>query len=128
MLELVTGLGKSSGQALLGIAHHPAEDLRGGRKCHELRAEPRLRAYACGSACGERVAEGRRREERAEKVRPAAIVLLGRALALLVAADRDVLGAVIRGDVGATEGECCRREGEQAAEQLLRARADRPGP
>ena len=45
------------------------------------------------------------------------------AIAVLVAADRDVLGAVVGGELGAAHCERGRREGEQAGEELARHRA-----
>ena len=92
----------------------------------ELRAEPRgparrAQAQRAASVLPIAVVD----EQRAEQVRAAAVVLLRRALPLLVAADRDVLGAVVGGDVRAAQRESGRREREQAADELLRRRADR---
>src|SRR5947208_11155138 len=89
MLKLVAGLGESAREAVLGIAHHPAEDLGRCGKRHELRAEPRGPAEVEGCARREHVADRGGREQGADQVRPAAAVLLRRALALLVRADRD---------------------------------------
>ena len=50
-------------------------------------------------------------------------MLLRPVLAVLVAADRDVLGAVVGGKLAAAEGERGRPDREQAAQQLLRDRA-----
>jgi len=57
-----------------------------------------------GSACRERVPDRRRREQRPEQMGAAALVLALSPLAVLVRADRDVLGAVVGGDFGAAAG------------------------
>src|SRR5580765_1339754 len=99
---------------------HPAEELGGsgdradGRSGAGRRAIPRRRSGR------EDVADGGRREHRAGEMRAAALVLAGARLAVLVAADRDVLGAVVRGKLAAAEREDTRREREQAGDQLLR--------
>ena len=50
----------------------------------------------------------------------AALVLALSPLAVLVRADRDVLGAVVGGDFGAAQRKRSRRDGEEAAHELLR--------
>ena len=87
----------------------------------ELRRRARVRcARAAGAKSGEDVADGGRRDERADEMAAAALVLLRRAVAVLVRADRDVLGAVIRGELRAAQREHGRREREQPREKLLR--------
>src|SRR5438128_2455825 len=83
-----------------------------------------LIAQALGRLRREDVADRRRQDERPDQVAAAALVLLRRALAVLVAADRDVLRAVVLRDLAATQREHRGREGEQAGDQLLRGRAD----
>ena len=85
-------------------------------------APPRGRAHAClGREAGEDVADGRRRDERADQMAAAALVLLRRARAVLVRADRDVLGAVVRGELRAPHREHRRCKGKQPRHELLRS-------
>jgi len=74
---------------------------------------------------GEDVADRARREQRADQMTAATLVLLRRSLALLVVADRDVLGAVVVRELAAAQREHRRREREQRDEQFL---GDRPDP
>jgi hypothetical protein len=73
-------------------------------------------------ACGQHVADGERREERAEQVRAAALVLLLAGLPVLVAADRDVLCTVVRGEIVAPQSEHRRDERGDGPDELLRSR------
>ena len=62
----------------------------------------------------------------------AALVLFRARLAMLVAPDRNMLGAVVRGDVRTADGKRRGRERERAGEELLRQRPqpgclDEPG-
>ena len=63
-------------------------------------------------------------EQGPEQVRPAALVLLLRSLAVLVRPDGDVLGAVVRRDVTAAQRERRRRNRQEAARELLCRRAE----
>src|SRR5438128_889588 len=78
------------------------------------------------SASSENVSDGLRGEQRADEVGAATLVLLGAGLVVLVAADRDVLGAVVAGELAAAQSHRGRPERQQAAHQLLRRRAE-PG-
>ncbi len=75
-----------------------------------------------GRPRGQHVADGESREQRAEQVRAAALVLLLAGLAVLVAADRDVLCAVVRGEIVAPQSEHGRDERGDRADELLRGR------
>src|SRR5207253_10372302 len=68
VLQLVSRPRECTCKALLGVAHHPAEDLRGRRQGHELCAEPRGRAHVRRSTRRDRVAERGRRKQRSEQV------------------------------------------------------------
>src|SRR5438270_105464 len=59
-----------------------------------------------------------RRHERPHEMPAAALVLARRALPVLVAADRDVLRAVVRGEVPAAQREHRRRDRGDGREQL----------
>ena len=87
-----------------GLPRHPAEDLdrradradragEAGRAAHARRA-PARRGCSPAAGCG---------EQRADEVRAAALVLLRARLVVLVAPDRDVLGAVIGGELAAAQ-------------------------
>ena len=64
---------------------------------------------------------GGRDEERAEHVRSAPLVLSRSQLAVLVAADRDVLGPVVRRELGASQRRGRRDDREKRRRDLLRA-------
>ena len=106
----------------VGMARHPAEDLRRRSKRAELRGGARAAARTLRRETGEHVADRRRRDERPDQMAAAALVLLRRALAVLVRADRDVLGAVIRASSEPRIAKHRRRERQQPGEQLLRRR------
>ena len=91
--------------------------------CAAARAWLRMRSRR---KAGEHVADGRRRDERPDQMAAAALVLLLRAVAVLVAADRDVLGAVVRGELAAAQRERGGRERQEAREQLLRSGPQAP--
>src|SRR5581483_6018483 len=74
------------------------------------------------------VAGGGRREQRPDEVGAAPLVLLGARLVVLVAPDRDVLGAVIRGERVAAQREQRGRGGEKARDELLRRLAEPGAP
>src|SRR5204862_1408815 len=103
VLKLVAGAGKRARQGLLGVAHHPAEDLGRGGNSAELGRSARCAAQVSRCAGGEGAADGGCKEQRAEHVRAAALVLAGSRLAVLVPADRDVLRAAVGGERGAAE-------------------------
>src|SRR5205823_3721602 len=105
VLQLVPRLRERAGERLVGITDHPAEDLR--RRCErsELRGKSRGGTQMLRRSGRQRVADRRRRKERADEVRAAALVLLRAQLAVLVGPDRDVLGAMIGGEVGAAKRE-----------------------
>ena len=87
-------------------------------------ARARGRAQALRRARGERAPDRGRREQRADHVRAAALVLPRARLAVLVAADRDVLGAVVLGEVGAAQRDHRRAEREDGGDRLLRQRRE----
>ena len=89
--------------------------------------DPGRPAEARGRPGGEDVARRRGGEQRADQVRAAAFVLLRALLAVLVRPDRDVLGAVVGGELAAAEREHGRSERERAGEELARRRR-RAGP
>ena len=86
---------------------------RDARRAAELRRRAR----------GEDVAGRGRDEQRPDQVRAAALVLLRALLAVLVRPDRDVLGAVVGGELAAAQREQRRRERERAGDELARGRA-----
>ena len=122
MLELVTGLRERTRERVRRVAGHPAEDLgrRGDRP--EPRGGARL-ARTRRARAGERVADGGSGDERADEMAAAALVLARRLLAVLVRANRDVLGAVIGGELGAAQCQHRGRERKKTGQQLLRYRA-----
>ena len=102
------------------VPRHPAEDL--GRRGERTECSRRLRRRprALGRALGEQVAGCGRQEHRPDEVRAAALVLLRARLAVLVAADRHVLGAVVRGELAAAQRERRGRDREEARDELAR--------
>src|SRR5438067_1995729 len=102
MLELVAGLRERARKATLRIPRHPAKDLGRRAERAELRRRARGIAPALGDARRERIADRGGGEDRADQMRAAALVLLLAPLAVLVAADRDVLRAVVGGEVRAS--------------------------
>jgi len=86
----------------------------------ERRDGLRGRAEPLGGAVGRQVAGGGRQKQRADKVGAAALVLLRARLAVLVRADRHVLGAVILGQLAAAQRKRSRGKREQASEELAR--------
>src|SRR5881628_1353477 len=110
VLELMAGRRERMRHTTLRVARHPAEDLGRRAERADLRSRTRGIPPALGRARRERVADRGGREQRADQVRAAALVLLRARLAVLVRADRDVLGAVVAGELGATERVRRRRE------------------
>ena len=96
----------------------PRRSLRGTR----LRGPAGACARAASSTAA--FADGGRREHRPDQVRPAALVLTGARLVVLVRPDRDVLCAVIRGEVVVAQRENGRREREQARHEFLGDRTE----
>src|SRR5579862_1045231 len=125
VLELVAGARESPRERMRRVPRHPAEDLRrrGDRAddgCSLRRLSVALRRPVGG--------EARRRggdEHRADEMRAAPLVLLRARLTVLVAADRHVLGAVVRGQLTAPQCENGGRKREQAAGELTRRRPQR---
>ena len=128
MLQLVTGPRQRACERVVRVARHPAEELRGRGERAEL------------GRCARRAAQVRRRlererrptaelaSERAEQVRAAALVLACALLAVLVAADRDVLGAVVGRQLGASQRKRRRQQREHAADELPRAGSGAASP
>src|SRR5579872_353813 len=113
VLQLVAGARKRPRQALLGVARHPAEEL-GGRGDGAERAERAGRGTERKRRLlRERVRGGRSDDERADEVRTAALVLPRARLVVLVRPDRDVLGAVVGGQVAAAQREERGSEGQE---------------
>ena len=69
----------------------------------------------------EQVADRRRDEQRPDEVRAAALVLLPALLAVLVRPDRDVLGSVVRGELGRAQSDHRGQDGEEPAHELPRS-------
>src|SRR3954468_4824039 len=122
MLQLVTGLRQPLREQVVGMTRHPAEELRRRGERAELRGGACRLLQPLGREAGERVADRGRREQRADEMSAAALVLLRRTVAVLVPADRDVLRAVIVRELAAAQREHGRCEGKERYEQLLRGR------
>src|SRR6266851_985980 len=123
VLKLVAGLRQRLRDEIVRMPGHPAEDLRRRGERTELSCRAGAVARALRRKPGEQVADGRRRDQRADQMPAAALVLLLRAGAVLVVADRDVLGAVVGGELRAAHCERSRRDREQPGDELLRGRA-----
>src|SRR5262245_17603261 len=122
VLELVPRLGERLRERMVGVAHHPREDLRRDRdRCHRGEA-PRGEPELTRRPRGEEVADRERSEERADEVRAAAFVLLVARLAVLGGADRDVLGAVVGRELGAAQRDGGRSQRCDAGDDLARGR------
>ena len=84
-----------------------------------MRADgPRRAAQVGGRPGGQDVAGRGGDDQRPDQVRAAALVLLRALLAVLVGADRDVLGSVIRGELAAAEREEGRGERQHPRGEL----------
>ena len=77
-----------------------------------------------GARGGEGAADDGRRQQRADHVGAAALVLPRARRAVLVAADGDVLGAVVLGEGGPAQGRDRRTEREHCGDGLLRERRE----
>src|SRR5712691_556922 len=105
VLQLVPGLRERLRQDVAGIACHPAEDLGRCGDRADLGRAARMPAEPQRREVRKQVSDRRRRHEWAHEVAAAALVLLLSLVAVLVAADRDVLGTVVAGELGAVERE-----------------------
>jgi hypothetical protein len=88
-----------------------------------LRGRLRLAAIPLRRQPGEDVADGGRGDEGPDEVPAAPLVLAGRALAVLVRADRDVLGAVIGRELAPAQREHRGRDRSHGRQELPRDRA-----
>src|SRR5579864_21544 len=122
VLQLVARLRERLRERVARMTGHPAEDLGRGGDRAELRSGASLSPHARGREPRKHVADRRRRDERADEVTAATFVLALCGVTVLVAADRDVLGAVIRRELAAAKRERRRRERQKARDQLLRSR------
>ena len=110
VLELMTGPGERPGDRMVGVPNHPREDLGGYRHAPDGRGQPRRAAHAIRRLRGVRGAGRGGEQQRPDQVRPAPLVLLSAGLAVLVRPDRDVLGPVVGGEVGAPQRQRRRQE------------------
>src|SRR6266566_37280 len=102
------------------MANHPAEQLRRDADRAELGRRAGWAAQALGRASGQRASDSRADQQRADDVRAAALVLLRASLSVLIATDRNVLGAVVGSHLRAAQRERSRSKRDRAGEQLLR--------
>ena len=123
VLELVARPRERARERVRRMARHPAEDLDRRRDGTDRADRARRGAVARRHLLGGEIARGVRQEHRPDQVRAAALVLLRARRAVLVRADRDVLGAVIRGELAAAQRERRGREREGAREQFARERS-----
>src|SRR5262249_50823837 len=101
VLQLVTRKRECTREAAIRGALHPAEDLgRCGDRTEGARGGPRG-PHVPGRLAGEEVREGGGRGQGADEMPAAALVLLRSRRVVLVGADRDVLGAVVGGELAA---------------------------
>ena len=117
VLELVAGPSESAGER---VARGGASSSRTARWTPRPRRARRRRGRLQARlrhAPRDDVRHGSRHEQRPEQVRAAALVLLRARLAVLVAADRDVLGAVVGGQLAAAQREHGRRNREQRGDR-----------
>src|SRR5579862_2081858 len=87
MLELVARLRQRLRHGVAGVARHPAEDLRRRGERAELGRAASMVADVRGRETGKRISHRRRHHERADEMTAAALVLLLRRVAVLVAPD-----------------------------------------
>src|SRR5207253_5605207 len=125
VLKLVPRPAERPRERVVGVALHPGEDLRRGGKRSDGRRRARGGAEALWRPRREDVAGRCRREQRADEVRAAALVLPRALDAVLVRADGDVLGPVVGGDGAFAEREQRGRNADQSADELLRRGAER---
>src|SRR5205085_786872 len=120
VLELVAGLRQGERDGVTRVAGHPAERLGCDADGEELCRQAQARLDVLGRTRDEEIRKRRREDDRADEMAAAALVLLRAVLAVLVRADRDVLGAVVGGEVGAAQREERRREPGCGAGDLAR--------
>src|SRR5947208_16271135 len=101
------------------MANHPAEQLRRDADRAELGRRTGGTAQALRRASGQRASDSRADQQRPDDVRAAALVLLRAGLSMLIAADRNVLGAVVSSHVRTAQRERSRSKRDRAGEQLL---------
>jgi len=85
------------------VADHPAEDLGRSGQGRERRRRAGSTPERGGGREREEISEGGGREQRTDEMRAAALVLLRALLPMLVRPDDDVLGAVVRGELGTAQ-------------------------
>src|SRR5688572_33381468 len=100
------------------VANHPGEDLEGGGDRADSGGSAGERPYLRGRPGGKQAPGGAREQERPQDVRAAALVLLRTVGAVLVGADRDVLGSVVLGEGRAAQGHRGRADGEEGGDSL----------
>src|SRR6266511_3956014 len=119
VLELVARPSERLRQRALRVPHHPAEDLGGGCHGSDRRGQSGWAPKVRRCPRRQRGAHGGGNQQRPDQMGAAAFVLARPRLAVLVGSDRDVLRAVVGGEVAAAQRKCGRGEREQAAHQLL---------
>jgi hypothetical protein len=115
----MAGFGQRASQRVAVVTHHPGEDLERGCNRSYSRRGPCEGPDLGRRARGEEAAGGARHEQRPEDVGAAALVLLGPILAVLVRTDGDVLGAVVLGEIRASQGHGRRSDSEECGDGLL---------
>src|SRR5256885_10780987 len=125
MLGLVSGLRECPGKRVRRVPLHPAEELGRGGDSTELGRSLRLAPQPLGCERGESVPDRGRGDEWTDQVAATTLVLARRALSVLVAADRDVLRAVIRGELTGAQGEPRRHDRRDRRQELSCNRAQR---
>src|SRR5215218_501492 len=128
MLNLVAGLRQRLRQRMIRVADHPREDLRRRGERAERGEATRGKPELGRRPGSEDVADRERPEQRPDQVRPAALMLFLAGLTVLVRPDRDVLSAVVGGELRAAERDGGRRERRERSDELLRGRAEPARP
>jgi len=119
-------LGERARKAVLGVAHHPAEDLGRCRQRDELRAEPRGPRRRAGARAAS-VLPIAVVAARGRSGAPAPVVFLPARFPCSYEPIETCSAPWYAGNVGAAQASAGGRNGEQAADELLRGRADRAG-
>ena len=122
VLELVPRLRQRLRERVLRVPRHPAEELGGRGDRAELGSRLRLAPLALRREPGQDVADGGRDDQRPDEVPAAALVLARGALPVLVAADRDVLRAVVRRELARAQRHHRGRDRDDRRQQLPRER------